>query len=100
MLTYTNNTIQNDFYSAYRDLDSTIVDYVKQKNIYTKDYTYIDKTSEGIAQQTANVVLGYLLGDTVGMSITGNNNFNVSSTFEIGNTLEGEALGVALGTES
>jgi len=100
LLTYTNNTIQNDFYSAYRDLDSTIVDYVKQKNIYTKDYTYIDKTSEGIAQQTANVVLGYLLGDTVGMSITGNNNFNVSSTFEIGNTLEGEALGVALGTES
>jgi len=100
LLTHTNNTINNDFYSEYRNLDSNVVEYIKTKNIYTKDNTYLDKTSKSIAQQSANAVLGYLFGDTVGVSITGNNTFNISSSYEIGNTLAGMAAGVALGTES
>jgi len=100
LLNYTNENIQNDYYSQYRDLDSNIVNYIKTKNKYTKDNTYIDETSKSIVDQSTNAVLSYLLGGEVNVGINNGNQFQISPSFDYGNTLPGLALGVASGSET
>ena len=100
LLTYTNNNIKNDYYTQYRNLDSTIVDYIDSKSKYTKDYSYVDEISKGLVDQATNTILSYLMGGEVNVGINGGNQFQINSSFDYGNTVEGLALNVVAGKES
>ena len=100
LLGYTNKNIKNDYYNQYRNLDSIIVEYIDSKIKYTKDNSYVDKISKGIIEQAANGVLSYLMGGEVNVGVNGGNDFQITSSFDYGNTLPGLALNVSLGKES
>lgn len=100
LLEYTSNEVMKKIdYSKYRDVDSFVLKYIDKKNKYTKDNTYLDKTGDNLFEKITNPMLGYFLGETPALSISGNNHWDFSSSSD-GDTIVGLSARVVSGQET
>lgn len=100
LLEYTSNEVMKKIdYSKYRDVDSFVLKYINKKNKYTKDNTYLDKTGDNLFEKITNPMLGYFLGETPALSISGNNHWDFSSSSD-GDTIVSLSARVVSGQET
>ena len=100
LLEYTSKEVMKKIdYSKYRDIDSFVLNYIDNKNNYTKDNTYLDKTGDNLFEKITNPMLGYFLGETPALSISGNNHWDFSSS-SAGDTIASLSARVVLNQET
>ena len=99
ILEYTNENIKNEFYKDYRDIYGEI-EYKKQANKFTNNYTYEDYIKKNIGVISTNAILSYLKGDTVSFGIGGNDEVSLNYSYDQGNSLFGRVSNVITNQET
>jgi len=100
LLEYTSKEVMKKIdYTNYRDVDSFVLKYIDQKNKYTKDNSYLDKTGDNLFEKITNPMLDYFLGNAPALSISANNHWDFSSNGDT-DTIAGLSARVVLGQET